>query len=198
MNFKLGNHWTRLHKTCSGALYEPTKWFYEIKIYDNTVCSEFKRSENFGPFRSFSHFCQNQNFFFALKKQRIGFLLLFYHSGILLRPPQIYLSKKNFKIFLMTSYVKIQFFRKICVGGGRFEILISAVGLEIFRVSWIDWQMPFLAHAKILDGPAELGLGRKIGSNKGQVNVTNTLGRLRKLQNSGFWLQKWKEWRKLG
>ena len=144
MNFQLGNHWTRLHKTCSGALYEPTEWFYEIKIYDNTVCSKFKRSENFGPFRSFSHFCQNQNGFFALKKQRIGFSLLFYHSGILLRPSQIYLSKKNFKIFLMTSYAKISFFRKICVGGGRFEILISAVGLETFRGSWIDWQMQFL------------------------------------------------------
>ena len=159
MNFQLGNHCARLHLTCSGALYEPTKWFYEIKIYDNTVCSEFKRSENFRPFRSFSHFCQNQNGFFALKKQRIGFLLLFYHSKIPLRPSQIYLSKTNFKIFSMTSYAKIQFFRKICVGGGRFEILISAVGLETFRVSWIDWQMSFLPQVKILVGPAELGFG---------------------------------------
>ena len=183
MNFQLGNHWTRLHKTCSGALYEPTQWFYEIKIYDNTVCSKFKRRENFGPFRSFSHFCQNQNGFFAIKKQRIRFLLLFYRSGISLRLPQIYLSKKKFNIFFMTSYAKIQFFRKICVSGGRFEILISAVGLETFRVSWIDWQMPFLVHVKILVGPAELGFGRKIGSNKGQVNVTNTLGRFRNLRN---------------
>ena len=86
----------------------------------------------------------------------------------------------------MTSYAKIQFFRKICVGGGRFEILISAVGLETFRRSFIDWQMSFLPQVKILVGPAELGFGQKIGSNKGQVNVTNTLGRFRNLQNSRF------------
>ena len=85
----------------------------------------------------------------------------------------------------MTSYAKVQFFRKICSGGGRFEILISAVGLETFRVSVIDWQMPFLAHDKILVGQAELGFWRKIGSNIGQVNV-NTLGRFRNLRNSGF------------
>ena len=46
--------------------------------------------------------------------------------------------------------------------------------------------MPFLAHVKILVGPAELGFGQKIGSNKGQVNVTDTLGRYRNLRNSGF------------
>ena len=90
----------------------------------------------------------------------------------------------------MTSYVRIQFFRKICVGGGRFEILISAVGLETFRISLIDWQMSVLPQVKILVGPAELGFGRKIGSNKKQVNVMNTLGRLRNLRNSGFRLQK--------
>ena len=161
------------------------------------MCSEFIRRENFGQFCSFSNFWQNRNSFFALKKQRIGFLLLFYHSGIPLRPPQMNLSKE-IQIFLMTSYAKIQFFRKICVGRGRFQILISAVGLETFRLSWIDWQMSFLAHVKILVGPAELGFERKIGLNKGQVNVANTLGRFRNLQNSRFWLQKWIEWRKLG
>ena len=86
----------------------------------------------------------------------------------------------------MTSQIKIEFFRKICLGGDRFEILISAVGLDTFRVSLIDWQITFLPPVKILVGPAELGFGRKIGSNKGQVNVTNTLGRFRNLRNSRF------------
>ena len=40
----------------------------------------------------------------------------------------------------MTSYAKIQFFRKICVGGGKFKISKSAVGFggKIDNVNVID------------------------------------------------------------
>ena len=65
----------------------------------------------------------------------------------------------------MTSYLEIHLFRKNCLGGACFEILICAVGFETFEVSSIDLQMPFLAQVKILVGPAGLGLGRKSKQN---------------------------------